>query len=374
MKIAIGIATWNEEASIGLTLDSIFKQSLFQKSLAGLESIDVVVLANGCTDESVPRAEAALQRNLALSKLKCVTGRVIEIPTPGKSNAWNCFMHEITSSDVDYMFMMDADIILNREDTMWNMVHGLACSPRQHVAAALAIKDIELRPRKTFWHRLSLSFTNLEREARHYYMCGALYCGRASFFRNWLFPEGWVSGDDGWLAWMAVTNFLTTEQEFDRILYPQDAEFVFEAYTSIPKLFRQHRRRQIGSAIRQIVMDFVRSKQIDSQPDAGFIVRSACSLDPNWLKKEIEGRLRVKGFWVIPWRNLGYRFTQLRRQPFHKKIMKMPLVAIGTVWHAAVIVSANRMFQTRTFSGAWQSNPNTRLVEITSPPHGHTSN
>ncbi len=362
MKIAIGIAAWNEEASIGLTLDSLFRQSLFQDSRPEIESIHVVVVANGCTDKTVSRAQAAMERNLNKPQSKA-TGEVVEIVRPGKSNAWNIFIHEKTPADIDYIFMLDADVIIRGDDTMWSMVSGLNQAPEKVAASALGIKDIELKSKKSLWDRFSIAMTNMERDARLMYICGQLYCGRGKFLKNWSFPEGWVAGDDAWIATMAITNYLTTDYQFDKILYPDGAEFIFEAYTSFSVLFRQHRRRQIGSFVRQIVVDYVKQNQVHGLPDAGLIVRTANSERPEWLRQEIDKRINARGFWVIPFSRVFQRFTQLRGLPFRKKIARLPLAMLGSIWSFAVFTSANRMLKKRTFAKAWQSNPNTRLIE-----------
>ena len=80
MKIAVGIMLWNEDVSIARTIDSLFCQSLLSESKPGVESIEVVVLANGCTDDSVPNARAALDRNLADFSNSGVRARVEELP------------------------------------------------------------------------------------------------------------------------------------------------------------------------------------------------------------------------------------------------------------------------------------------------------
>lgn len=62
MKIAIGIMVWNEERTIASTLDSVFAQTLFNTHRSQIELIDVVVLANGCTDQSIPNAQQSIKK------------------------------------------------------------------------------------------------------------------------------------------------------------------------------------------------------------------------------------------------------------------------------------------------------------------------
>ena len=360
MKISIGIMLWNEEGTIGMTIDSIFEQSLFKEYRSGIESIEVVALANGCTDQSIPNATAAFARNLERCGLPYVQARVEALPK-GRSPAWNWFVHTRTSPDVDFILFMDADILINNENAMWSMVDGLNKSPYHPVAGAVGIKDIDLQERKSLSQRITSSFTKMEHDARHFYMCGGLYCGRASFFRRIEFPKGFVCGDDGFIASMAITNFFTTDYQFDRILHPVDASFVFEAYGTIPRLFKQHRRRMVGSAVRVMIIDYVRSKQTNGSPDAGTIIRKACQENPSWLEEYCRQRIANSGFGVVPPRAILYRLTQLRRLSLGKKIMRFPLALAGTIWQAAVILSANRSFRSGQYASVWTNMPNTRM-------------
>ena len=51
---------WNEEASIGPMLGSLFRQSIFQRLAERGPGCEVICLANGCTDRTVAVAAAVL--------------------------------------------------------------------------------------------------------------------------------------------------------------------------------------------------------------------------------------------------------------------------------------------------------------------------
>jgi glycosyltransferase involved in cell wall biosynthesis len=360
MKISIGIMLWNEEETIEMTIDSIFEQTLFKEYKSGIECVEVVALANGCTDKSIPRAKDAFVRNLDKCDLPYVEARVEELPK-GRSPAWNWFVHERTSSDTTYLIFMDADIIINNDNAMWSMVEGLENSAYHPVAGALGIKDVDLKDRKTILQQLTSAFTRMEHDARHFYMCGGLYCGRVNFFRQIEFPKGFVCGDDGFIATMAITNFMTTNYEFDRILHPKDATFIFEAYNTIPRLFKQHRRRLVGATVGTFIKDYVRSKQTNGQPDAGTIIRTASKQNPLWLEEFCRERITNAGFWVVRPGWIFYGITQLRRLGWWKKIARLPLVLAGMVWKFPVAVSANWLLRSGQYANVWTNMPNTSM-------------
>ncbi|MCX6954194.1 MAG: glycosyltransferase, partial [Verrucomicrobia bacterium] len=60
--LSIGIMAWNEEASIGPMLDSLFEQTIFARLAASGERCEVICLANGCTDHTVAVASEILER------------------------------------------------------------------------------------------------------------------------------------------------------------------------------------------------------------------------------------------------------------------------------------------------------------------------
>ena len=114
---------WNEADSISATIDSIFNQTLLTRENKQIDELEVVALANGCTDASIPNAEAA---NCPASY---VTTRVIELPK-GRQPAWNMFVHEYAAEDTDYIIFMDADIIIIDESAFESMAFGFFCRKR----------------------------------------------------------------------------------------------------------------------------------------------------------------------------------------------------------------------------------------------------
>src|ERR1051326_8108306 len=85
--LSIGILAWNEEDSIRATLESLFRQSVFQKLSCRHEQCEIVVVANGCTDRTVAVERefletAALEHEWADG----FTARVVDVPEPGKCN------------------------------------------------------------------------------------------------------------------------------------------------------------------------------------------------------------------------------------------------------------------------------------------------
>src|SRR5205085_10439775 len=83
--ISIGILAWNEEEAIGLTLASLFRQSLF----AHLERLqlrcEIVCVANGCTDRTPAVAQEVFEKEAASHPFKTAfTCRSLNVSQRGK--------------------------------------------------------------------------------------------------------------------------------------------------------------------------------------------------------------------------------------------------------------------------------------------------
>ena len=102
MRICIGILARNEEQNIGHTLDSLFGQSLFSNSDDHFEAIEVICVANGCTDRTADIARQALDTHCSN---RTVTWRVCELEEAGKPNAWNEFVHSFSDQSADVIIL-----------------------------------------------------------------------------------------------------------------------------------------------------------------------------------------------------------------------------------------------------------------------------
>jgi glycosyltransferase involved in cell wall biosynthesis len=176
--LSLGMMAWNEEDSIRVTLESLFQQTIFQKLAKRHERCEFLVLANGCTDRTVPIARKFLaqmeREHPSAAGFSC---RVIDIPQPGRNNAWNRFVHEFAAREARFIALVDADIVFNHPDTVFNLVATMEHHPRVLATSGRQRKDILFRRRKTIWDRLSIATSEMTGtiEGR---ISGQLYCLR----------------------------------------------------------------------------------------------------------------------------------------------------------------------------------------------------
>ena len=67
MIVSIGMLAYNEAAGIGKTISSLLAQSVFREASAAAQvsAWEIVVVPNGCTDDTAQVAEVALRSGIA---------------------------------------------------------------------------------------------------------------------------------------------------------------------------------------------------------------------------------------------------------------------------------------------------------------------
>src|ERR1700733_14993687 len=136
--LSIGLLAHNEKANIESTLRSLFKQDVFQTFFT-----EIIIVANGCTDETATMARRSLEDHRAVWSNRG-SARVEEIEIAGKANAWNQFVHKFSSSRASILILMDADIKISSANAISSMVRSLTNNPQAVVCADRPVKDIKI--------------------------------------------------------------------------------------------------------------------------------------------------------------------------------------------------------------------------------------
>ena len=144
--ISIGILAWNEEEAIGLTLASLFRQSLFAELKRRQLHCEIICVANGCTDRTAAVAQETFQEQTRSHPFKdTFSCRSLNIVERGKTNAWNQFVHTLSAKEAQVLFLMDGDIIMQHPDTLWNMYVALSDNAQASIATDRPLKDIAFK-------------------------------------------------------------------------------------------------------------------------------------------------------------------------------------------------------------------------------------
>ena len=358
MNISIGMLAYNESVSISTTLQSLFQQSLFNEP-DGDKFIEIVVVPNGCTDETATVARATLEEFVKRLPQPGVRWRVCEVAQPGKSNAWNLYVHKFSDPAADYLFLMDADIKFLDPHTLRNMLDTLETKPEAWVAVDTPVKDVALKEKKSLMERLSVSVSP-SLDSSKLGICGQLYCGRAAVLRGIWMPPG-LQVDDGFLAAMVVTDRFTSPAVFERIVLAKSASHVFEAYTDLKRLLRHEQWLVVGSTINAFLFGDLWAN-CNKQQDAGSLIERRNNHDPLWLHRFIQATVSEKGWWVIPRSCLFRRFESLRHRRPLTLILRLPVATIAFLVDLLVFFQANRQLHNEGSIGYWGKQQRGQLV------------
>jgi glycosyltransferase involved in cell wall biosynthesis len=329
--ISIGILAWNEEATIEATLRSLFQQSIFSEIGRRNLRAEVVCVLNGCSDNTPTIAGRVLEQPpLDTAVADSVSCRVVNLTERGKLNAWNQFVHSLSASSSKYLFLVDADIIIHRLETLQRMLEALERDSRASVAVDVPCKDIRFKPRKSVREKLSLraSALTLSADAQ---LCAQLYVIRSEVARQIYLPKDLPACEDGFIKALVCTDFLLHGVLPERIRVAEGAEHTFEAYTSPVTILRNQKRQMIGQTVVHLLIDQYLSRQpLSERVRLGEILRKNDAVDPDWLKRLISEHLRrIRFFWRLYPDVLSCRFQRLATLEPLQRLWYLPTAAAG---------------------------------------------
>src|SRR5579883_58702 len=313
--LSIAIFAWNEEDSIGGTLQSLLQQSLFGELSSRQLRCDVICVANGCTDRTAAVAQQVFDATHGSHPFRNAwTGRAFNIPERGKLNAWNQFVHRLSAPDTRYFFMMDADIMIHRTQTMWNMLGTLENDAEASIAVDVPRKDISFKHRQSMGERLSMAASRMTLAADGQ-LCGQLYCIRAEIARKIYMPRSLSACEDGLIKTLVCTDFLEHAALPSRIRVAPNAEHTFEAYTAPASILKNQKRQIIGQTMIHVLVDqYLKTLPAKDRADLRVFIQNKDETDPDWFKRLIAQHLaRTRHCWALYPDLLRNRFNRLKK-------------------------------------------------------------
>ncbi len=342
VTLSIGIMAWNEEATIGPMLASLFQQSIFAHLAARGERCEVICLANGCTDGTVTVAQKICARVERRHPARPgLAARVADIPQPGRNNAWNRFVHEFSAREARFICLMDADIIFDRPDTIEQVLTELERNPHLGGASDWPCKNIVGKMRPSLRERLSLATSDMTGmiEGR---LNGMMYCLRVEVARNIYLPRDLGATDDGFFKTLICTDFLCAPLDASKVVSVRGATHLYEPYLSWRDVVNNQKRQMIGQTTLYVVFDYLRGRPEAERAQLADTIRELEARDPDWLKKLIDAHVtRVRYFWLLFPGLLGFRWRRLGQLRGVRRLTHFPAAATGFVitlvasWQAA---------------------------------------
>jgi glycosyltransferase involved in cell wall biosynthesis len=355
MHITIGILAHNESALIGRMITSLFSQSVFTEAAPTLRGVqwEVVVVPNGCSDDTHERAVEALQAACAACAHAQVGFRVESLQRAGKSHAWNELVHRIAAPDTDFFVMIDADIDFGHTETIANCVARLQTDSHAWAVTDQALKDFHRKANSTWLERMSLRASRDRDAESPIAIAGSFYVIAAPRMRTVWMPVG-LPGEDGFLCIMIMTDCFRRPVDYSRIVRADNASHYYEGLTRPGAIIQHEVRAFIGTAINAFVCwDMLLFMTPPHGPGAGVLIRELNEQTPDWFRGFIDNQIGIRGWWAFRTSALWEHFTEWARLPWPLRLWRLPRTLAFSAFHLVVIWRANRLLVSRKAVDYW---------------------
>jgi glycosyltransferase involved in cell wall biosynthesis len=335
--VSIGILARNEETRLGACLAGLFRQTLFAELEQRGERAEIWCVANACTDDTAAVAERIFHEAAASHPhTGAFLANAVSVRTPGKINAWNLFVHEISATESHCLILMDADIRLGEATTLWNLFHGLEQNPAAQLAVGEPVKDIALKTSPSIRERISLATSRLTQGSGPQ-LTGQLYAIRAFTARRIRLPRDLAACEDGFIKNVVCTDFLVKETESNRLLRVPGASHVFEAYVTAGAILRNQKRQMIGQTFVYLLLDrYLPGLCAKENLTLGETVRKLDEEDPQWLRRLVRYHVgETKHFWKLFPGVCTFRYERWVHRPVGERLRYFPAMVVGSIVTAA---------------------------------------
>lgn len=291
MRVDIGVFAHNEGAGIAAMVARLRAQDL-----SGLEA-RLLVLANGCADDTAVQARAA-------------GAEVADLAKGGKSRTWTRFVHDLSRPEAEVLVFVDADIEFTAPDSLKRLVLALAARPALWALNSQPIKDIVARPQGLSALDKIVAAAAGGLDDWKTAICGQLYAMPAARARSLHLPIG-LPVEDGFLRAMVLTDALTMPEDFSRIDGLEGLSHLYASERSLTALIRHQVRIVIGSALNFAAFDQLRALPAAARRPA--LCRAAANED--WLQEAARAHMPRWPFGFVPFHFLTKRLARAFANP-----------------------------------------------------------
>ena len=365
LKISVGVVAWNEESSIALALESILKQSVFRSAKKLECETELIVIANGCTDRTVEVTEDFFKKARGeFPEGGSVRLRVEVVPEAGFANAWNLLAHTYSRPDADFIYFVNADIVINQADAFELMLRGMQKDYVMRVVSPVGHKHIEAAKCKTLSDRLNLAVTRFTESNQTGQVRGHCFCARAAAMRTVWLPKRFPGAVDGCFKRMIVNDMAAAQDNPARIGLAQNASYTFEAYRSFRDIYHRRVRLFVGQTFIETLMRHLKTMRVE-QPKLNMTayLRARDEADPSWLHRLVQLNIHVKGLFATmpsPW--FRFRFWRNPKIGLFKKFGMLPAAIVAFLFDIPVFLSAAWRLKTGRISGVWKDTKNKERI------------
>ncbi len=350
MRLTIGILAYNESAVIARTIASLLAQSVFTGALPDVHW-DIVVVPNGCSDNTHASAEQALRA--ACAGRDRTSWRVVSLERAGKSHAWNRLVHDIAAADTDAFVMIDADIEFGHVQTIANCVQRLRSDPHAWAVVDLPLKHFHRKTSHSLFEKLSLRASKTRVADAVPGISGQFYVMSAPRLRSIWMPLD-LSVEDGFLHAMVITDNFRSAQDYTRVVRAADATHYYEGLSRVRDIVDHEVRLAVGTVLNTFLCwDMLLFMTPRDGPGAGEVVRRLNAQDPSWYRRLMANQIEIRGGHAIGLKYLRQRLPAWRSQPALRRLRRLPATLALLAFEALVLWRANRKLVSGNAIGYW---------------------
>ncbi len=338
MIISVCILAKNEADTIGDMLVQISRQT-FLKRTAG--TVNLHVLANGCTDGTVAEA----RKCASLFEGTCAQLFVHEIEQGGKSRSWNKAVHELSHPDTTIFVFIDPDVKLLSSSVIQDLLNELARDPSLPVCGGYPVKDVHAKEHKSYFDRFTLAISAKAKPIG--VINGSLYAMRSEVAREIWLPND-IPGEDGFLNAMVTTRGFTTPIGQYVVKTAEHPTHSFKAHSS-SEFFAHEQRMIVGTVINRWIFEYLWSLHL--QQPAGELIRRWNGDNPDWVEAIIRKRTQGK-MWSVPLQIIFGRFST-NKGSWLRQMAYLPLATLATLLTVPPAVVANGRLKKRGAAQFW---------------------
>lgn len=339
MKLSICIIAKDEEYSIGRIIEQISRQTI----LNSIIEAEILVISNGCTDNTAEYARKAFSN---ARWPECVATGVHDFVEAGKARSWNEAVHNIISKEAEIALFVDADVELRDNCVLEDLVNELGKNEDAAAISGWPLKGIARKDRKSVVDKFSLKISSQTQYPHS--INGSLYAAKLITLRKIWLPVP-IPGEDGMLSAMIKTEGFTHPPRQNLICRAPKPTHFYEAH-SVQEFFRHEQRMVIGTTINGWIFEHFWAGQHTRH--VGEAVRELNELRPDWVNELVSRKVGDRK-WILPMRLLTWRLGNLRDVSPWKAIGRAPFSIGATLLNIWPCIQANTTLRKQSAANYW---------------------
>lgn len=338
--LSLGILAGRESEGLSATLESLFRQSVFERLPLRHQQCELIVVAEAGAGRAVAVARDFVAHVEETHRwFDGRNARVIELPEAGRAGAWNRFVHEFSALEAQFLCLLEPGVMFPQRDTIHQLLATLERLPQVRACVGRPRSDLTCKARLSPGERLTLASEAWARGAARR-IDRLLYCLRAPVARAVVLPRELEGGEEAFLQEVICTDSLAREASLLRIAPAVEAAYLHRGPRTLRAALAEEARDLARRAVVNAALAHLRTLPPDERVHLDETVRRLDASDPDWVRRSLAMRLREGGLGVAAvarrWRE---RSGPRARRSWPRRIAGLPVAALAA---AGSLLAARR--------------------------------